>query len=345
MLLLGRFLQRPKMPSLEVTFRTPRLGIPAAAFLRTSAISLHFSAMLRHLVKTFYEYALFVRRPFSAQDISASSASWMLVDMLTWPSRPSKASPAASANSPAADNSRCSQGHTTTSCSNNSNATASKDPAEEPQIASTGNSMQMSVCSTKVRSRVAQKGRQQVNFSASARKSNSDAASARRATEDVQIVRPSRLPMRRAASCPEEPARQPHVGCCAAAALRSHSLTPEAWEDLHGGVASSTSLRSHSLELHPDDGVHSVGLASHQILLEAGSVHGSFADLASLADAEGECSVGADVPDHDAPAGGNSLARSASASSSVDDASFHDALDAQVISGALQWFPDSSAKL
>lgn len=55
MLLLGRFLQRPKMPSLEVTFRTLRLGVPAAAFPCTSAMSLHFSAMLRHLVMTFHE--------------------------------------------------------------------------------------------------------------------------------------------------------------------------------------------------------------------------------------------------------------------------------------------------
>ncbi len=273
-----------------------------------------------------------------AQGMSASSASWVLVNMLTWVSKPAKAS---TATSPFPDEPSRRQDANRIHCSSGGSAVASGEPA---QPVSTGSDMQRATYSSRHGARQSKAGTQQHGSrAASVQKSAPHAASARSTAWDVHIVRPARPPLRRSASCPEEAAGQPPAGCRAAAgALRSHSLSLEAWEDLHGGVASSASLRSHSLELpgHLCDGVPSSRLTSHQISLEAGSKHGSFADLASLADAGGDCPVGA------AAAGGSdSLARSASALSSVEDASFHDAVDAQVLIFRPSLLPSSSSFL
>ncbi len=105
----------------------------------------------------------------------------------------------------------------------------------------------------------------------------------------------------------------------AASVLRSHSLSPEAWEDVHGGVPSpSSKLRSHSLELpssSPDE--EDMYMASHCIHLD--DSFASCADLASLGD-----DVATDPDDNSAASGWRSP------SGARHGATFHDALDVQV---------------
>ncbi len=142
------------------------------------------------------------------QDITAPSVSWMLVDMLTWPAKPSSASSTISAHSNSAEED-CRSVQCT--LATDTDSAALESPTGQPQHAS---ELQQTTERSSHRSRVSggpgSAGHQQKLSERIARNGNRRVCKVeRRMAGDVHIVRPSAL--RRSASCPEA-AAQPGAG-------------------------------------------------------------------------------------------------------------------------------------
>lgn len=201
LLLIGKLLQRPKMPS----FAVRRLS---DAPLASARHPLNRASVVVHVHPHIDVDGVSCLGMLPMQDITAPSVSWMLVDMLTWPAKPSSASSTISAHSNSAvEDCRSVQ----CTLATDTDSAALESPTGQPQHAS---ELQQTTERSSHRSRVSgdpgSAGHQQKLSERIARNGKRRVCKVeRRMAGDVHIVRPSAL--RRSASCPEA-AAQPGAG-------------------------------------------------------------------------------------------------------------------------------------